>query len=1377
MANGANTNRGSKGQFSMQIQSRRRLGLLSRVSTLAIIAAAAGGLGSVQQAEAAGCTTTNNVTAPTTITTNVTCVTVTTEVTGDIVNAAHVGDPGPGYLVFFVGSGGIVDGQIWNKSTISGGYPSGGEGSGFGAITIADGGNVLSGILNTGQILSGANNAIQIGTSSVDGVSSGSLSGGITNDSVISGFHNGIALIAGSFSGGLVNNSNGVISGGDAGVFVSDRFDASNTWFGGITNYGSILGDSAGIQIGTLQGGEGWIQFHGGIYNFGEVSSLNGPAIFVNGMSFDGGLWNYGVITQRGAGGEGTYDGAGVVFDTTTVDGGIHNFNRIDGVSGPGVWVTDDVQNFNGDIENTWSIDGNDVGVLMQAHTVSGNFSNSGWITGGSTGVAYSDNTIHGSGGEGATFTNTGSITGGDVGFEIAANNVTADFTNGDAITHQGYISGGSSTGVVLSFATWHGNITNNGIVSGGEVGMRVGGYDPFLGKDPRGTLTGNIVNNLTITGGSTGLLVSLGELDGNITNTGSIHGGTYGVYVDVDKFVGNFDNTSSGIIDPSLGGEGSAALRIGRANSSGASSQTYTGDISNEGLISGAHNGVAIILKTYDGSGGEGFKNSGSIVGTNSRGVYIDVQTWKGDITNATGGYIAGGVTGFFMNAGSIAGDFTNDGSIVGFGFDTGLYIQTPSYTGNIANGVNGLISAPANAMHLQIDAFSGQISNDGSIVAPSGNAVVISGFNTSGVYTGGFTNRGLINGSDIGIELTNASLSDGITNDGGSIIGGSAAISTVNATGPTIITNKGGGIIIGNVDLSTSYVDTFVGENGGITGDINGGGEGNDDKVIVQNGTQYFNGKGGTASNLTSFTVKNLGTAIMGALFEGDPNGTGYSFSNVAAINVNSGGTLYVDKSTTLDAGTYTQLSGGNLEFYLAAPGGSGFSSLTGTQTANPLTDYGHVQLTGAVHLDGMISAFLDPAFASANSGLNSVVYEDVLTTTGAITGDFTTTAIIANTSLFELHEELDGTSAVDLTVTRIPLGQLGGVNDIVVNLGGPWKSMVNDRSNGLGSGSCSLAGAGWCFNAFAANEPPGGTQVMNDASPGTDAFDWLRTGARRVGETAVWGRGVGVWGNTDGDNIGHPGTKFDSYGAIVGVDHVFTPLLMVGAAVQYTKSNIDFSGLSDNANVDSYEVGGYVSYGDARLYLNANASAIFHNISVTRFATGGQAHGDYNGTTASGYAEVGKIFETYEGMRIQPLVALSYAHLDTNSYNETGSAFTKLHVFDATFDSLQSMIGARFAYPIAVESGRKVVPELRAVWAHEFMDDQASFLANPLTNPLAVGTITGEQFNRDSVILGAGVTAPLSDATSVFFDYDATLNTNITANTVSAGLRTRW
>jgi len=237
------------------------------------------------------------------------------------------------------------------------------------------------------------------------------------------------------------------------------------------------------------------------------------------------------------------------------------------------------------------------------------------------------------------------------------------------------------------------------------------------------------------------------------------------------------------------------------------------------------------------------------------------------------------------------------------------------------------------------------------------------------------------------------------------------------------------------------------------------------------------------------------------------------------------------------------------------------------------------------------------------------------------------------------------------------------------------------------------------------------------------------------------------------------------------------VFTPLLMAGVAGQYTKTSIDFDGNADNADVDSYEIGGYMSYGDTRLYLNANASVIFHNIDVTRFAAGGAAFGNYDGTTYSAYAEAGKIFETGDGWRIQPLVAVTYSHLDTDSYTETGPAFVRLNVFDTTFDSLKSMLGARFAYPFELESGRKLVPEARVVWAHEFMDDQSSFLATTNVDPVTLNLIKGEEYARDYAILGAGLNAPLSEATTIFVDYDASLSEDVTTHTVSLGLRARW
>ena len=74
----------------------------------------------------------------------------------------------------------------------------------------------------------------------------------------------------------------------------------------------------------------------------------------------------------------------------------------------------------------------------------------------------------------------------------------------------------------------------------------------------------------------------------------------------------------------------------------------------------------------------------------------------------------------------------------------------------------------------------------------------------------------------------------------------------------------------------------------------------------------------------------------------------------------------------------------------FYLGAPGGEGFSDLTGTSVAGP-GDYGQILVGGTATLDGTIAAFLDPAFGSANPGLTAVEYNDVIVADGGIDGRF--------------------------------------------------------------------------------------------------------------------------------------------------------------------------------------------------------------------------------------------------------------------------------------------------------------------------------------------------------------------------------------------------
>ena len=52
-----------------------------------------------------------------------------------------------------------------------------------------------------------------------------------------------------------------------------------------------------------------------------------------------------------------------------------------------------------------------------------------------------------------------------------------------------------------------------------------------------------------------------------------------------------------------------------------------------------------------------------------------------------------------------------------------------------------------------------------------------------------------------------------------------------------------------------------------------------------------------------------------------------------------------------------------------------------------------------------------------------------------------------------------------------------------------------------------------------------------------------------------------------------------------------------------------------------------------------------------------------------------------------------------------------------------------------------------------------------------------VTGEEYSRDTLVLGSGITVPLADQVVAFADYDAGLNDDVTTHTVSGGVRVKW
>jgi len=155
--------------------------------------------------------------------------------------------------------------------------------------------------------------------------------------------------------------------------------------------------------------------------------------------------------------------------------------------------------------------------------------------------------------------------------------------------------------------------------------------------------------------------------------------------------------------------------------------------------------------------------------------------------VTVPAGGYVNSGtvsqvcvsstVTGGIINSGTIGSGgilFSNSGALVGGAPSVGGAIfSTGAITGGIVIGAGSSIQVNyGSESGIQISgAFSGNISNDGSITAKYGKGIQISA-SQIGAFSvgGGIVNTGTISGSGDGIYIRNATtFATGISNSGG--------------------------------------------------------------------------------------------------------------------------------------------------------------------------------------------------------------------------------------------------------------------------------------------------------------------------------------------------------------------------------------------------------------------------------------------------------------------------------------------------------------------------------------------------------------------------------------------------------------------------------
>jgi len=273
--------------------------------------------------------------------------------------------------------------------------------------------------------------------------------------------------------------------------------------------------------------------------------------------------------------------------------------------------------------------------------------------------------------------------------------------------------------------------------------------------------------------------------------------------------------------------------------------------------------------------------------------------------------------------------------------------------------------------------------------------------------------------------------------------------------------------------------------------------------------------------------------------------------------------------------------------------------------------------------------------------------------------------------------------------------------------------------------------------------------------------------------------WSFGYGLGGSASADGNA-AGLNYGMAGTLIGTDLSDDEGGRLGLFGGYQGTSLRLTGPTQTSSINGGMFGGYMHQENGFLYYSAIAGAQFNDYKTQRIIQFGSinrtALGSFGGGQGYGYLEGGASFPTTRST-LQPYVALQYIYLQQNGYTETGADSLNQQVNNLDTNSFRSLLGTRWLFAQGIEAGRRLSPELRALWLHEYLDSQAS--VNSVFAPVGGGSfaVQGVNLGRDWAILGGGLRWQLAGGWNIYGNYDTQVNTRQVFHVGSCGLEFVW
>jgi outer membrane autotransporter protein len=231
-----------------------------------------------------------------------------------------------------------------------------------------------------------------------------------------------------------------------------------------------------------------------------------------------------------------------------------------------------------------------------------------------------------------------------------------------------------------------------------------------------------------------------------------------------------------------------------------------------------------------------------------------------------------------------------------------------------------------------------------------------------------------------------------------------------------------------------------------------------------------------------------------------------------------------------------------------------------------------------------------------------------------------------------------------------------------------------------------------------------------------------------------------------------------KADAAALTAGIDHSDGQGLVAGLAVSYLQSTVaqDY-GLGGGTSSDGVALSAYASMDQGALSADLYASGAWHSFETERTLIlapfiNGIASGETDASQIQLGASVGYDLMSASWMSLGAVGGLHYINVDIDAYTETGVGALGAAVNARSIDSLKSQLGGEMA--LHLEPGNKsLVPMLRVVWNHEFMNDPLVVTSGFAGAPGATFSAPGPDLGTDWATVGFGVQGQVGTDTNFY------------------------